>query len=217
VGETARLEVRSLTWKHGPYGSVLERCGLVWSKQDSVRLEVRELRTRDLTMKGRAAWKSDHADQAVAHIEFNRLRWRWLSRVTRRNDLDVDGEGRLTVSTRMAGKRIGQFALKGIWDSLAVDVHGGFAWQDRRLRVDPLIGQSKAGNLEGVLTWAKEGWVLDAAAHQADPSRWRVIGVRNWPAGDLNGRFHYSVDTRGPEASTAVGELTGSEWADWHA
>jgi hypothetical protein len=215
-GRPSRIAVRSLRWTLGPYGSVLERCAFEYAAGDSARLRVTELRTRDLALHGRAAWKPGDADVSV-HLELDRLRWRWLSRVLRRRDLDVAGEGRGAIDARGGRALQGSFTLAGIWDSLAVDTRGGFAWRDRRLRVEPLLGRSLAGDVDGVVTWTSQGWEIAAGVRRGDPSRWSIIGVRNWPAGDLNGRFRYSVDTRGVRHARLAARLAASEWTGWRA
>ncbi len=216
TGRPSRVEVRSLRWTLGPYGSVLERCAFDYAAGDSARLRVTELRTRDLALRGQAAWKPGVADVS-AHLELERLRWRWLSRVLQRGDLDVAGEGRGVIAARGGRALQGEFALGGIWDNLAVDARGGFAWRDRRLRVEPLLGRSRAGDLDGVVTWTKQGWEIAAGVRKGDPSRWSIIGVRKWPAGDLNGHFRYNVDTRGVRHARLAARLTASEWTGWRA
>lgn len=216
MGDPLRFEVRSLRWKLGPYGSVLERCAGVYTKGDSARIQVTDLRTRDLALRGSAAWKPG-ADGMVSHLELNRIRWRWLSRVLRRSDLDVAGEGHGVIDARGGPAVRGRFALGGVWDSLSVDGRGGFAWRDQRLRVEPLLGRSRAGDVEGAVTWTKQGWEIEANVRKGDPSRWSVIGVRDWPTGNLNGRFRYSVDTRAVRHARLAAVLTTSEWTGWRA
>ncbi len=216
TGQPTRVEVRSLRWARGPFGSVLERCALAYAAGDSVHLEVRELRTRDVALRARAAWASARPE-AIVHLEVDRVRWRWLSRVLRRDDLDVPGEGRAVVDARGGRALAGRFQARGVWDSLAAEVQGGFTWRDRRLRVEPLVAQSRAGDLHGTVTWARSGWEIAAQVRRGDPSRWSILGIHHWPAGDLNGRFRYAVDTRGAKHARLAAWLTSSEWTGWRA
>jgi len=216
AGRPTRLDVRSLTWKEGPFGSVLQRASFEYTGGDSASLLVRDLRTRDIALHGLATWKPGERT-GQAHIDLERLRWRWLSRVFKRNDLDVAGEGHGVIEGRRGSDLRGTFALAGSWDSLVVDTHGGFAWRDQRLRVEPVFGQSMAGNLDGMVTWNKQGWEVAAGVRKGDPSRWSILGIRGWPAGDLNGHFRYSVDTRGVRHARLAAQLVASEWTGWHA
>jgi translocation-and-assembly-module (TAM) inner membrane subunit TamB-like protein len=216
IGAGTRLDVRSLRWSSGPYRSVLEACALEYAAGDSARLTVRELRTGDLTLRGLASW-APGAGEAAIHLEADRLRWRWLYEVTGNHDLDVDGEGRVVVDARGGRAMAGRFEAAGVWDSLKADARGGFVWRDGRLRVEPLVGRSPAGDLNGAVTWSKAGWELNAQVRRADPSRWSIIGIRNWPAGNLNGHIRYTVDTRRVKHARLAARLAPSEWSGWRA
>jgi hypothetical protein len=216
TGPRSRLEVRSMTWADGPWGSVLQRCALEVSQGDSTRVRVKELRTADLILRGQAAWKP--GGDAVVHVEFDRLVWRWLHRVTGRDDVNVPGTGHLVVDAVGRRTLAGRFETGGVWDSLAVEGQGGFTWRDGRLVIAPLNGRTQAGDLAGTVTWSKSAWEIAADVKHGDPSRWWIIGIHNWPAGDLNGRFRYAVDTRRPKhAARLQARLAGSEWTGWHA
>ena len=218
IGAGTRVDVRSLRWERGPFGSVLEACALEYAGTDSSRFRVRELRTRDLTLRGMAAWAPGGAE-AVFHADVDRLRWRWLYEITGNHDLDVEGEGRMVVDARGGRALAGRFEVAGVWDSLRADARGGFVWRDHRLDVQPLVGHSGAGDLDGEVSWSREGWEIAAQVRGGDPSRWSIIGIRNWPAGNMNGRFRYAVDTRRPKAKRArlAAWLAASEWSGWRA
>lgn len=216
IGAGTRVDVRSLKWASGPYGSVLEAAAFEYAASDSARFRVRELRTRDVTLRGLASWAPGQGD-ATIHLEADRLRWRWLHEITKNNDLNVDGEGRVVVDARGGRAMAGRFEAAGVWDSLRADVHGGFIWADRRLRVQPLVGHSPAGDLDGQVTWSKEGWELKADVRRGDPSRWSIIGIRNWPAGNMNGHVRYAVDTRRVKHARLWARLGATEWSGWRA
>ncbi len=216
TGAGTRVDVRSLRWSSGPYRSVLQACAFEYAATDSARLRVRELRTRDVTLHGLASW-APGGSEAIVHLEVDRLRWRWLHEISRNRDLDVDGEGRVVVDARGGRALAGRFEVAGVWDSLDAEARGGFVWRDRRLRVEPLVGHSRAGDLDGALDWSKEGWELAADVRRGDPSRWSIIGVRNWPAGDMNGRFRYAVDTRRVKHGRLAARLASCEWSGWRA
>ncbi len=216
TGGDTRVEVTSLRWRRGPFGSVLERCALDYAAGDSARLRVRELRTGDVALRGRAAW-APGAGEAIVQLDIRRLRWRWLYEVTRNRDLDVDGEGRITLQARGGRAFAGRFEAAGVWDSLEANAHGGFAWRDGRLRVEPLVGRSAAGDLDGAVTWSRDGWDIAAQVRRGDPARWSVIGIRGWPAGDMNGRFRYAVDARRGKQARLAATLAPSEWSGWRA
>jgi translocation-and-assembly-module (TAM) inner membrane subunit TamB-like protein len=216
VGHPTRVDVRSLRWAHGPFGSVLDRGAFTYAGGDSAHLDVKEVRTRDLALRGRAAWASG-GPEAIVHLEVARVRWRWLSRVLHRDDFDVPGEGHAVVDARAGQALTGRFSAGGIWDSLTADVRGGFRWRDHQLRVEPLVAQSRAGDLDGVVLWAQSGWEIAARVRGGDPSRWSMIGIRHWPAGNLNGRFRYAVDTRAVKHARLSAWLGASEWTGWRA
>lgn len=216
IGSGTRVDVRSLRWAGGPYGSVLEAAAFEYAASDSARLRVREFRTGDVTLSGLASWAPGQGD-ATIHLEADRLRWRWLHEITRNNDLDVDGSGRVVVDARGGRAMAGRFEADGVWDSLQVDARGGFIWSDRRLRIQPLVGHSPAGDVDGQVTWSKDGWELNADVRRADPSRWSIIGIRNWPKGNMNGHVRYAVDTRRIKHARLWARLGATEWSGWRA
>ncbi|MBI3539657.1 MAG: translocation/assembly module TamB domain-containing protein [Candidatus Eisenbacteria bacterium] len=216
VGGPTHVEVRSLRWRAGPFGSRLEGLRAELAGGDSTRLTVREVATRDLHLSGRAAWKEGAADASV-HVDIQRVRWRWLARVFTNDTFEVPGEGKVAIDARGWTRWAGRFAITADWDSLPVDAHGGLAWDGARLKLDPMIGHSSAGDLDGVVQWSKQGWEVGGLARHADPSRWFVFGLHDWPAGDLNGRFRYWVDTRGVSHPRLAARIVATEWARWRA
>ena len=123
TGAGTRLEVRTLRWVSGPYGSVLKDCAVEFAATDSARLKVKELRTEDVTLRGLASWAPGESEASM-HVEIDRLRWRWLHEITGNGDLDVDGEGRLVVDARGGRALAGRFEAAGVWDSLRADARG---------------------------------------------------------------------------------------------
>jgi len=218
TGAPTRVEVRSLAWKTGFHGLALERLQASVVVGDSVRVEVAELRGSDLTLRGRAQWMSGGSEKQVdARIE--RVRWSWLARVFDNATLDVPGEGDFEVVARGDRAWAGEVRARGLWAGLALDSRGGFGWHDGRLLLEPLSGRSDAGELVGGrLAWSKQGWEVEGTARRANPAHWGVVGIKEWPAGDLNGRFRYGVDTpgaRGATASRLNARLSPSSWAGW--
>ncbi len=219
TGGPTRLEIRSLRWVRGPYGMALQRFRGGLSAADSVRLEVRELVSPDLALSGTARWGRDGGPRLVEGT-IQRVRWAWLAKVFRNATLDVPGEGRFEVSAREDQGRGWSGRTRGHarWNDLTLDPEGGFTWRSGRLVVDGLAGRSAAGELSGGrLVWSKQGWEIGGNATGADPAHWGVIGLKGWPAGSLQGRFRYAVDTRGRPAARLDARLVASEWAGWRA
>lgn len=218
TGGGTRVELRSLRWREGPFGSRLERAAGTYSTGDSTRFVVRELRTGDLDLTAHGAWKADETPRiAVTHASVRRVRWSWLARVFRNGTFDVPGEGRIAVDARGWKTWAGRFGITADWDSLALEAQGGLAWDGERLRLDPLNGTSAAGDLRGAVLWSKQGWEVGGEARDADPAHWEVMGLRNWPEGRLNGRFRYAVDTRAIPHARLSARLSSSEWSGWRA
>jgi hypothetical protein len=217
VGAATRVDVRSLRWREGPFGSRLVRLQAALESGDSTRVVLRDLATADLRLHGRAAWKPG-ADDARLHVEIDRVRWRWLSRVFENGTFDVPGEGHVIADVRGWKRWAGAFRIAANWDSLPLDAHGNLAWDGDRLRLDPLIGTSQAGDLDGAVLWSRRGWEVGGTAHHADPAHWAVLGLHDWPQGDLNGRFRYWVDNSHTLSHPRLAaRLTTTEWARWHA
>ena len=216
TGVATRLDVQSLSWKEGPYGMRLDRFAGSVAVADSVTIEVRELDSPDLKLRGRAFWSRQEGERH-AEAQVDRVRWRWLARMFRNPSLDVPGEGRLRFEATGKQDWRGRFESRATWDDLATEAHGAFRWEKRRLSIAPLSGRSDAGNLEGALVWSSQGWEVSGRATAADPSRWSAIGVEGWPAGRLSGRFRYRVDSRDRNHGRLSAWLSESEWAGWRA
>src|SRR5207249_1077482 len=106
--------------------------------------------------------------------------------------LDVDGEGSFQIEAR--GDRVwtGKVATRSTWSDLPVDATAQFHWERDQLLLDPLVGHSPGGDLDGRMVWSKQAWEIGGDADHADPAHWDVIGLHGWPAGNLNGRFRYT-------------------------
>src|SRR5439155_1034748 len=92
TGGATRATIERMSWARGPYASELLSLRAEITEGDSVRCLVRELRTGDLELRGRAAWKPGASERLVA-VEVGRVRWRWLARVFQNGVFDVPGEG----------------------------------------------------------------------------------------------------------------------------
>src|SRR5204863_223172 len=107
----------------------------------------------------------------------------------------------------------------GVWSDLPFQARGHYVWRDNRFVIDHLAGTTPAGVMtDGRLAWAKQGWEVGGDATDANPARWAVLGLKNWPAGKLRGRFVYAVQTRGAAHPGRLdARLAASEWAGWNA
>ncbi|HYM81306.1 MAG TPA: translocation/assembly module TamB domain-containing protein [Candidatus Limnocylindria bacterium] len=216
TGARTRVDVRSLRWRRGPFDTPLEKLRAHVTAADTVRVHVHELRTPDLVLHGVAEWKSGESRRHV-RAEIERVRWRWLARVFRNTTFDVPGEGRASIDARGGPDWAGSFRTRAVWSDLPLEAEGQLAWADGRLTLDPLTGRSRAGDLTGKVTWSKQGWEVGGDARNANPEHWDAIQLRDWPAGNLNGRFRYAVDTRGRPRARLAAQLDDSEWSGWRA
>ncbi len=216
TGKVLRARVSHLSWTHGPFGAVLEALRADAVVDDSVRVTVAELRGPELALSGRAAWARTGTEKTV-HLDVTRLRWGLLARVFKNRALEVPGEGALTLDARGDRKWRGDFRSALTWNGLAAAGTGTGTWDGTHLRLEPLDMDSKAGALRGWLTYVKEGWAIGGDVERGDPAQWGAIRIPGWPAGDLNGRFHYAVDTRvkGRASSRLDASLGGSLLAGW--
>jgi hypothetical protein len=210
------LDVRSVSWLQGPHGSRLQKLAGTVAVDDSVVIAVRELRSSDLTMHGTAAWERRGGVKQI-QLDVDRLRWAWLGQVIHNKTLNVPGEGRMTVQAEGGPVWRGRAQVAGLWDGLAVDASTDFRWRNKRLFLEDLRGTTKAGNLTGRLQHDSDGWWIEANAVNADPALWSFIGIRDWPAGQLDGWFRYAVDTRRAKRAHLDARLTDVEWAGWRA
>ena len=217
LGHTSRVRLEHMTYGYGPWGSKLD--GLTADlSADSTGMHARliDLRTADLEMNADADWRAGEADRDV-HVVVGRVRWRWLATVFDNRSFDVPGEGGFVLDARGSREWNGRFESTLDWDGLTADGTGRVHWRGGELLLDSLAATSNAGNLLGTLRWSRSGWEVGGEARKADPAHWHALHLDGWPAGDLNGRFHYSVDTRGKPIGVLEAALIPSEWQGWHA
>lgn len=217
TGAITRVELQRLRWRNGPWDSRLESLTGEWrSSADSVQFGLRELRLADLVVRAEGAWAKRDSVQRM-HARVDRVRWQWLAKVFDNGTLEVPGEGHADIELQHGSTWRGRFRTDGVWDSLAARGTGRFAWNGRVFSLDSLDAQSLAGNLKGRLNWSRQGWEIGGDAEHADPAHWQALHLKGWPAGQLNGRFRYAVDTRRKDASVARldARLVSSEWTGW--
>jgi len=217
LGAVSRVRLEHMTWGYGPWGSKLD--GLTADlSADSTGVHVRlgDLRTADLEMNARADWRAGDAERNV-HVVVGRVRWRWLVNVFDNRSFDVPGEGAFVLDARGAREWNGRFESTLDWDGLSAEGTGRAHWRGGELLLDSLAATSTAGNLLGSLRWSRTGWEVGGEARRADPAHWHALHLDGWPAGDLNGRFHYTVDTRGRPVALLEATLIPSEWQGWRA
>lgn len=219
TGATTRVEVKRMRWRGGPWESRLDELRAeLTADSDSTRFRVARLRTGDVSLGGSGAWRNG-GEVRVVHAEVERVRWGWLAKVFDNRTFDVPGEGRASIRALGGARWSGAFRSELTWDSLAVAGVGRFAWDGRELAIDSLLGRSPAGAFRGRVRWSKAGWEVGGDARDADPAHWRALKLVGWPAGRLNGRFLYRVETPSKPAtwSRLTATLAGSEWAGWRA
>lgn len=212
----SRIDLVDLSWKHGPYGTTLEKLAGTYAVSDSVRFEVRELRSEELQLRATGAWPKG-ATERRAHVDIARVRWRLLARLFDNKSFDVPGEGRAVVDVQGSRDWHGRFAANIDWDNLKGDGEGAFRFEQHRLAVVPLTFRSPAGILDGRMDWAHEGWAIGGAVQKGNPLHWEALHITGWPAGNLNGRFRYNVDTRPNGSGNLTAHLLESELAGWRA
>jgi hypothetical protein len=215
TGNGTSVEIRSLSWKNGPWGMPLRQLSGTISAGDSVRIEVRRLESPPLALVGDARWKRGE-QHLVLQAEVARVEWRWLARVFRNDTFDVPGEGQFSIRADRDFGWTGTASSHGAWDGLPIESQAEFSFRDDKLAIQGLSGRSPAGEIsDGRLAWSKAGWELSGRAWRGDPSRWGVIGLTGWPQGDLEGRFQYVVDTRAKTSSRLEATLGPSTLAGW--
>jgi hypothetical protein len=217
TGGHSRLTLEHLRWARGPWNSQLqELVASIQTDGDSTRIDVPALRTGDLSVRLRGAWRRGGSVKVV-HADVERVRWRWLAEVFANDEFDVPGEGRARVDALGDSRWRGGFSGDFDWDSLAVQGRGRFDWDGRKLALDSLVARSEAGDMQGWLRWSKQGWTLAADARNADPSHWHALKLDGWPQGRLAGHFRYDLDSRARvNRSWLVVGLERSEWAGWN-
>ena len=218
TGGGTEVEIRSLSWKNGPFGVPLRKLVASVSAGDSIAIRVRQLDAPPIALHGEASWKRGEKRRAIT-AEIERVEWRWLARVFRNHTFDVDGQGAFSVqATQEDFGWTGATLSHGVWGDLPLEARGTFSFREGKLSMPSLAGRSPAGELsDGRLSWSKAGWELSGRAAKGDPARWGVLGLKNWPAGDLHGRFRYVVDTRGKPSSELQALLEPSALAGWRA
>ncbi len=217
TGTVARVEVRRLRWREGPWHSRLEDLrASVELDRDSTRFALTRLRTGDLDLTATGGWANGGTERRV-HADVARVRWSWLAEVFDNDSFDVPGEGAATVDASGDRRWAGTFRSKLTWDSLAVAGTGRFTWDGRQLAIDGLDGRSLAGDFRGRLRWSKLAWEVGGDARDADPAHWGALRLVGWPAGRLSGRFLYRVktETKATTESRLTATLAPSEWAGW--
>ncbi len=215
IGRASRAEIVRLSWLDGPYATRhLELAGTI-DAGDSVRIQLSRLRTDDIALAGRAAWKKGN-DERQIDLVIGRMPWTWLAQVTGNRSFDVAGDARGTVSARGFHTWDARFSNDVVWKDLAGHASGRARWDRGALKLLPLTVASKAGQLQGDVGWSRAGWSVGGAVEHGDPELWGAFGVEGWPKGDVKGTFRYAVDTRRPQSTAALtARLESSELAGW--
>jgi hypothetical protein len=217
LGRTTRVRLEHMTWAVGPWGSKLDGLTADLSADSSgVRARLGDLHTADLELNAEAGWRAGETERDV-HVVVGRVRWRWLARVFDNRSFDVPGEGAFVLDARGAREWNGRFESTLEWDGLSAEGAGRAHWRGNELLLDSLAATSGAGQLLGTLRWSKAGWEIGGDARHADPAHWHALHLDGWPKGDLNGRFHYAVDTHGRPSGVLEAALVSSEWVGWRA
>jgi TamB, inner membrane protein subunit of TAM complex len=217
VTEPARLDLRSLSWRQGPWGSRLQRLTGDVTVGDSVVVHVARLESPDLALSARAAWPREGGTRHV-HAEIERVRWAWLARVFDNDVLDVPGSARISADLEGDQTWSGRAHATADWDDTPIRTDGRFTFDHGRLNVAPLRGESPIGRLDDArVTWSKAEWSIEGRGTDADPAEWGALGVEGWPAGRLNGHFRYVAETGRVRSGHLTADLTPSTWTGWTA
>ncbi|MFI5369966.1 MAG: translocation/assembly module TamB domain-containing protein [Candidatus Eisenbacteria bacterium] len=217
VTDPARLDLRSLSWRQGPWGSRLDRLSGDVAVGDSVVVRVTRLESPDLALTARATWPRAGGPRQV-HADVQRVRWAWLARVFVNDVLDVPGSARF--SADLTGERSWSGRAHAVldWDATPITTDGRFTFDHGRLVVSPLSGDSPIGRLDdGRVTWSSAGWSVEGRGTGANPAEWGVLGVEGWPAGKLDGHFRYLAETGRVRRGHLSADLATCEWTGWHA
>jgi len=171
------LDLRSLSWREGPWGSRMQRLAGTVAVTDSVVIVMRELRSRDLQMRGRATWQ--RGARQARHRRDPAPALAWLARVVRNRTLDVPGEGGWC---RRRGDPVWQGARRRRRvDGLPVEAAPRFRWRNGRLFLEDLRGSSPAGRIAGASSTGAK--VVDRGrGERRRPVPLGVLGIDNWPA-----------------------------------
>ena len=215
----SQLAIQRMSWTRGPFGSQLQALSGEMSLGDSVRIRISDLRSPDLALRGSGVWKSGVPNVTrVVRMDVDRVRWAWLALVFDNGVFDVPGEGHGRIEARGDRDWRGHVTASAVWDSVPVSGAGDFSWARGRLRVEPLALTSVIGNLGGRLDYTADVWELSGDVRGGDPARWRILGLKGWPPGDLNGRMTYRSRRQGKDhASHLEAALLASDLGGWRA
>src|SRR5262245_11561465 len=217
LGRTTRVRLERMSWASGPWDSKLEGMTADLTADSSgVRARPGDVRTADLELKATGGWRAGDPERDV-HVVVGRVRWRWLAKVFDNRSFDVPGEGAFVLDARGSREWLGRFQSSLEWDGLTAEGTGRAQWRGNELLLDSLAATSSAGTLLGTLRWSRAGWEIGGEARHADPQHWHALHLDGWPRGDLNGRFHYAVETQGRPSGVLEATLIPSEWIGWRA
>ncbi len=216
TGRQEQFELERMRWERGPWESRLEELRGRYLSDDSVRVELAELRTGDLRLSATGGWRSK-AQARFASVNLERVRWGWLAQVFRNPMFDVSGEGAGRFQLRQAGALTGTGHIQAVWDSVPVQGRVTFRWDGGRLIVAPIDALSPAGDFAGRMTYTARDLDLTGRVTNGNPIHWHAIGLVGWPAGDVSGDLHYTSWRKLPAGSRVEAVLGGSVLAGWRA
>jgi hypothetical protein len=216
TGPREQYDLNRMRWSQGPWGSRLEELQGRCTVGDSVKVELRKLRTADLELSATGGWRP-RAAARFATVDLKRVRWKWLARVFANGLFDVTGEGGGRFDLRLERGLVGFGQAQAVWDSVPLEVRATFQWDKGRLTVSPLEGTSPAGIFTGRVTYTAQDFDLRGHVAHGDPVFWHAIGLAGWPAGDVSGELHYWSWRRLPAGSRVEADLGGSVLAGWRA
>jgi hypothetical protein len=214
LGFGTLVDVDQMSWRSGPWGNALQNLRGQLDAGDSVRVRIDELRSSDLDMRARAAWKSGEAHRRV-QLSVDRVRWAWLAKVFDNGVFDVPGQARIEASAEGDSRWRGRFRTSLDWNGLTADGRGGFSLAGRTIQVDSIEATSSGGKLAGRFEMVGKRWLVDARAEHSDPRTWKAFHLSGWPEGDLSGAFQIRENERHDLDLTA--RLGSSVLAGWHA
>jgi hypothetical protein len=214
LGEGTNAYLDRFQFRSGPWGSSLDQLRASYESGDSVHVRVSEMRSPDVALTARAAWKSSEKERHV-HADIDRVRWAFLAKVFDNGVFDVPGMGRFSVDA--AGDRDwrADFAGDLTWNGLPADGKGHVAYVNRRVVVEPLEAKTPSGTILGKFEWAAGRWTLTADGSKVDPRAWHAFKLDGWPQGDLNGAFVMTQNDKHDFDLRA--RLLSSELAGWRA
>ncbi len=214
LGFGTLVNVDQMSWRSGPWGNALYSLRGQLDAGDSVRVRVDELKSSDLDLRGRAAWKSGAGDRAV-RLTVDRVRWAWLAKVFDNGVFDVPGQARVEVDAEGDARWRGAFRTTLDWNGLTADGRGRFSFSGQTVQVDSIEARSSGGRLAGRFEMVGKRWMLDARAEHTDPRTWKAFHLSGWPEGDLSGAFQLRESERRDLDLVAL--LGPSVLAGWRA